>query len=276
MQRQGCERPDGVLVLAAMKPNDRIPAKLAPDISIFDRVTAMLGHYDFRIYVSDGAYLDVGGGSLGILGHVIQYPTNRHGLVGTVGRYCDFNETAKIIAHGEHNNDRIVNVTFAGLPVLQGRNAGAEAPFRPFTIGNAVVASYGALVLSGRSVGDGVVLGASAVVTKDLDAHGVYAGVPARRLRDRPSGAPWWDFDVAYLRSNLGDIERLAADRSGRHVYRRATPRIALKTWGQLEIMGAVQDGRVVGFSQMPAQVREYITQAMTAEEPYWMADCWP
>jgi maltose O-acetyltransferase len=45
----------------------------------------------------------------------------------------------------------------------------------------------GATILPGITVGRGCVVAAGAVVTKDLAPHGLYTGVPARRLRDLPT-----------------------------------------------------------------------------------------
>lgn len=63
--------------------------------------------------------------------------------------------------------------------------AGAEE-YRPITIGNGVWIGSGATVLAGVHVGDGAVIAAGAVVTKDCLAHTLYAGVPARALRELP------------------------------------------------------------------------------------------
>jgi acetyltransferase-like isoleucine patch superfamily enzyme len=43
-----------------------------------------------------------------------------------------------------------------------------------------------AVLLPGVKVGEGCVVGAGAVVTRDCQPHGLYAGVPARRIRDLP------------------------------------------------------------------------------------------
>lgn len=50
-------------------------------------------------------------------------------------------------------------------------------------IGAGVLVGSGARVLPGLRVGDGVTLGAQAVVLTHIDTAGVYAGVPARRVR---------------------------------------------------------------------------------------------
>ncbi len=43
----------------------------------------------------------------------------------------------------------------------------------------------GAVILGGVTIGEGALVGAGAVVTKDVDAHSVVAGIPARLLRSR-------------------------------------------------------------------------------------------
>lgn len=50
------------------------------------------------------------------------------------------------------------------------------------TIGNNIFIGTGATILCGVTVGDNVVIGAGSVVTHDLPANGVYAGVPARKV----------------------------------------------------------------------------------------------
>ena len=52
-------------------------------------------------------------------------------------------------------------------------------------IGNDVWIGYGAQIMAGVSIADGCVIAAGAVVTHDTEPYGVYAGVPARRIKDR-------------------------------------------------------------------------------------------
>ena len=63
----------------------------------------------------------------------------------------------------------------------------------PVTVGSNVWIGYGACVLRGTSVGDNSVLGTYAVVTKDVPANAVAAGVPARvvRMREEPQELRW-------------------------------------------------------------------------------------
>lgn len=52
-------------------------------------------------------------------------------------------------------------------------------------IGNRVWIGYGALILPGLKIGDGAVVGAGAVVTKDVEAFAIVAGSPARKIGER-------------------------------------------------------------------------------------------
>jgi acetyltransferase-like isoleucine patch superfamily enzyme len=60
-----------------------------------------------------------------------------------------------------------------------------------------------ALITPGVRIGEGAVIGAGAVVTKDIRPYRIAVGVPAREIRDRPRTLdyacryiPWFDTDV--------------------------------------------------------------------------------
>lgn len=56
---------------------------------------------------------------------------------------------------------------------------------RPIVIGNDVWVARGAIILGGVTVGDGAVVAANSVVTKDVPAMTIVGGVPARVIRRR-------------------------------------------------------------------------------------------
>jgi acetyltransferase-like isoleucine patch superfamily enzyme len=64
---------------------------------------------------------------------------------------------------------------------------------RPVEVGSNVWIGYGACILRGVSVGDNAIVGTNCVVTKDVPANAVVAGVPARivRMRDEPEHLRW-------------------------------------------------------------------------------------
>jgi acetyltransferase-like isoleucine patch superfamily enzyme len=66
---------------------------------------------------------------------------------------------------------------------------------RDVVIGSNVWVGYGACFLRGVTVGDNSIIGTNAVVTKDVPANAVVAGIPARivRMRDAPEQLRWPD-----------------------------------------------------------------------------------
>lgn len=55
---------------------------------------------------------------------------------------------------------------------------------RPVVIGERVWIGAGAMILPGSVIADDVIVAAGAVVRGRLESHGIYGGVPARRIRD--------------------------------------------------------------------------------------------
>jgi acetyltransferase-like isoleucine patch superfamily enzyme len=65
---------------------------------------------------------------------------------------------------------------------LRGEQFGAE-DVRPVVIGQNVWIGSGGIILSGVTIGDGAVVAAASVVTKDVPANALVAGNPARVIR---------------------------------------------------------------------------------------------
>jgi serine O-acetyltransferase len=66
-------------------------------------------------------------------------------------------------------------------------------PVGDTVIEDGVVISTGAVITigpEGRTIGAGAIIGANAVVTKDVPPGEVWAGVPARKINDRPGYSP--------------------------------------------------------------------------------------
>ena len=55
----------------------------------------------------------------------------------------------------------------------------------PVVIGNDVWIGRRVIIMLGVNIGDGCILGAGAVVTKDVPAYSVVGGVPARIIKSR-------------------------------------------------------------------------------------------
>jgi acetyltransferase-like isoleucine patch superfamily enzyme len=80
-------------------------------------------------------------------------------------------------------------------------------------IGNDVWIGYGAMLLPGANIPDGVVIGANAVISKPLEPYGIYVGNPARLLKfrfdenvvEKLLAYRWWDYSPLLL----SDIKKL-------------------------------------------------------------------
>jgi len=83
----------------------------------------------------------------------------------------------------------------AGVPVRDGVWIGSDAalsslPENRIDIGDDVWIGYGAVVLSGIAIGNGAIIAAGSVVTKDVAAYDIVAGSPASVRGRRFDGDP--------------------------------------------------------------------------------------
>jgi len=75
-------------------------------------------------------------------------------------------------------------------------------------IGNDVWIGTSSIILDGVKIGNGAVIAAGSVVTKDVPDYAIVGGVPARIIKYRPTsetidGVKWWDLDEDRLRSYI-------------------------------------------------------------------------
>ena len=83
--------------------------------------------------------------------------------------------------------------------------------YAPCNLGNDVWIGTAAVIRGGMTIGDGAIVGAGAVVTKDVPPYAIVGGVPAKLIRYRFEPQvieflvkfKWWDRDDKWLRANF-------------------------------------------------------------------------
>ena len=129
-----------------------------------------------------------------------------------IGKFCSIADSVTIFGGGEH---RIDWVTTYPLRIALGHELsnvdGHPATKGETKIGNDVWLGYGAIILSGVHIGDGAVVGAGAVVTKNVSPYSVVAGNPARKIKQRFTDQQiecllkieWWDWDLEDINKSV-------------------------------------------------------------------------
>lgn len=132
----------------------------------------------------------------------------------TIGSFCSIGEYCGI-GGGVHP----VALVSTSPTFLKGRNIMRKnfSQFEyktsiPVTIGSDVWIGDGAFIMPGLHIGDGAVIGAHAVVTKDVAPYAIVAGVPAKELRKRFDELVieklleirWWDWPDEKLERAAG------------------------------------------------------------------------
>ncbi len=114
----------------------------------------------------------------------------------SIGKYCSIGNLCTIGAQ-HHSIDGLTT-----WPMSQSKKN------KPTSIRNDVWIGCNSVVLAGLKVGDGAVIGAGSVVTKDVPPYGVVYGNPARLVRfrfdaqtiDELLKSRWWDLPHENLR----------------------------------------------------------------------------
>lgn len=84
-------------------------------------------------------------------------------------------------------------------------------PYKQLSIGNDVWIGTRAIIMGGLKIGDGAIIAAGAIVTKDVPPYAIVAGIPARIIRFRFSDEviaeimkiQWWNLSEEFLKNNI-------------------------------------------------------------------------
>ena len=106
----------------------------------------------------------------------------------TIGSFCSISENCTILLGGEHRTDFISTYPFGykNRELISGSfDLSCTKNKGNVIIGNDVWIGYNVTIMSGVKVGNGSVIGANSLVTKDVSPYSIVAGNPAKFLKYR-------------------------------------------------------------------------------------------
>ena len=146
------------------------------------------------------------------------YPINHDKLV--IGKFCSVACGAKFLFNSaNHTLDSLSTYPFPiffeewNLDVKDITKAWDNKG--DIVIGNDVWIGYEAVIMAGVTIGDGAVIGARAVVTKDVPPYTIVGGIPAKPIKKRFSQEnintllklKWWDWSKEKISQHISDIQ---------------------------------------------------------------------
>jgi acetyltransferase-like isoleucine patch superfamily enzyme len=131
-----------------------------------------------------------------------------------IGKYCSIAKGVTIYLGSEHRPDWATTYPFNIYWPEAHAIKGHPQSKGDVVIGNDVWIATDALVLSGVHIGDGAVIGARAVITRDVAPYMIVAGNPAKPIRsrfdqptiDRFLALKWWDWPKDKIARALPDL----------------------------------------------------------------------
>lgn len=173
----------------------RIKKALFRLIRIITFRKGVYGQYGKKCEFCEGVVIDEKS-TIGSYNHFGRYTTV---TAASIGNYCSI-ASFVTIGPGNHFLDG-VSTSEKILSCIEGYNHSLID--KDITVGNDVWIGVNAVVLRGVHVGNGAVIAAGAVVTRDVPDYAIVGGVPAKILRYRKANekkdcllqTKWWDYD---------------------------------------------------------------------------------
>jgi acetyltransferase-like isoleucine patch superfamily enzyme len=157
---------------------------------------------EIRSWKVGSSQITVGRYTYGHSGLIIRQWTNSADF--NIGQFCSIASGVTVLLGGNHRTDWITTYPFGHIATHDLGNTqitGHPATKGDVHIGNDVWIGMGATLLSGITIGDGAVIAAQALVTRDVAPYTIVGGNPAKHIANRfpdPIVAllkklAWWD-----------------------------------------------------------------------------------
>ena len=127
-----------------------------------------------------------------------------------VGRYCSISWNVSATGN-THDYKRASAHPFTHLSSFGFLNQGGSLEYETITIGNDVWIGANTCILAGITIGNGAIIGAGGVVTKDIPPFAIAVGNPAKVIKYRFSDdiarmiikAEWWNWPHSLIKEHI-------------------------------------------------------------------------
>lgn len=159
---------------------------------------------------------------VGSLGYASYLGSNCH-IAANIGRYCSIASNVRTVDGNHPTNWVSTSPLFYSTSKQCGITYVREELYKEKTdlveIGNDVWIGEGSLIMGGVHIGDGAVVAAGAVVTKDVPPYAIVGGVPAKLIRYRFDedtvikliNFKWWEKSEIWIKNNLSSFKNINA-----------------------------------------------------------------
>ncbi|QEH61257.1 virginiamycin A acetyltransferase [Spiroplasma chinense] len=134
-----------------------------------------------------------------------------------IGKFCAIADEVKILMSGA--NHRLHSYSTYPFDIFNEFETPKELTKNIKSKGDTIIGhdvwiGYGATILPGVKIGNGSIIGAKAVVTKDIEPYSVVGGNPAKVIRKRfddqtiakLEALQWWDKPIEEIKSLLPEL----------------------------------------------------------------------
>lgn len=150
---------------------------------------------------------DISNSSIGKFTSIGRRTTVRNSLIGN---FCSISYNVTIGANG-HPIDRVSGSAAFYQSKFGLVDFGEKIDSKGTIVGHSVWIGCNAVIMEGVQIGNGAVVGAGAIVTKNVKPYEVVAGIPAVHLKYRFTDkiienieeSQWWEKDDQFYRNNL-------------------------------------------------------------------------
>ncbi len=134
----------------------------------------------------------------------------------SIGRFCSIAYNVRI-GLGSHPTNWVSTHPFAYDKKYGFTSNTGFASGKKTVVGNDVWIGANATILAGIKIGDGAIIGAHSLVTKDVEPYSIVVGVPAKVIRyrfDRDTiqkllEIKWWNWEDDLLRKKIGSFANI-------------------------------------------------------------------